>query len=189
MERARIYVALHDRAHASATLAEMESRLKAFPPGHYAFAALASEQALHALQEGDLPAALGFANQAVSIDEAAIQAGRDGLSNMPTLLLRRSTIELAAGKTEAALADANRALAQLQKGAEPGTYSCHIGHAFLNIGQALKAQGQVDEARAAFGAATDNLQRTLGPNHPDTKTASQLAGLKVISEAVTNAPL
>jgi tetratricopeptide (TPR) repeat protein len=163
MERARIYTALHDHTSASATFAEAESRLKqALPPGHYAFAILSSEQALNALDRGDLASALRFANQAVSIDEAAIKAGGDSLSNMPSLLLRRSTVELAAGRTEQSLADANRALAQLQKGALPETYSSYIGHAYLNIGRALKAQGKLNEARAAFASAKANLQKTVG---------------------------
>jgi tetratricopeptide (TPR) repeat protein len=176
MERARIYTALHDHPRASAALAEAESRLKqALPPGHYAFAILASEQALNALDEGDLSSALKFANQAVSIDEAAIKAGGDSLSNMPSLLLRRSTIELAAGRLEESLADANRARTQLQKGAQPETYSSYIGHAYLSIGRALKAQGKLDEAHSAFAAAKANLQKTVGPNHPDTQAASHLA--------------
>jgi serine/threonine-protein kinase len=176
LERARIYTARHNPARAAAMLAQVEPRLRqSLPAGHYAFAALASEQALVALANGDVPAALQFAEQGVTIDEAAIKAGGVGAFYLPELLIRRSLIGLDAGHHDEAAADAVRALSLLQTGAEPGAFSAYVGRAYLALGRALQARGKSDQARAAFRSAAENLQRTLGPDHPDTRSARQMA--------------
>jgi len=50
-----------------------------------------------------------------------------------------------------------------------------VGRAYLNLGRALQAQGKSQDARAAFRSAAQNLERALGPDHPDARTASQFA--------------
>jgi len=50
-----------------------------------------------------------------------------------------------------------------------------VGRAYLNLGRALQAQGKSEDARAAFRSAAQNLERALGPDHPDARTASQFA--------------
>ena len=47
--------------------------------------------------------------------------------------------------------------------------------AYLALARSLQAQGKTGEARAAFRSALENLQSTVGPDHPDTRTAQQLA--------------
>jgi tetratricopeptide (TPR) repeat protein len=89
--------------------------------------------------------------------------------------MRRCTVELEAGRPSQAAADVLRALKQLQAASPPGTFSSNIGRAYLNLGRALQAQGKSEEARAAFRSAAENLQNTLGPDHPDTRSARQLA--------------
>ena len=159
-------------------LAEVEPRLrKALPPGHYAFTAIPSEQSLIDLARGDLPAALQHANQAVAIYEAAMKAGNAGESGMPMLLLRRSMIELQLARADEATTDAARGLKLLQAAAQPGTFSSSLGRAYLTVGRALQAQGKHEEARAAFASAAEHLQHSLGPDHPDTRSARQLADL------------
>jgi hypothetical protein len=159
-------------------LAELEPRLrKELPPGHYAFASIASEKSLLAKAEGDLPNALNFANDAVSIVEAAMKSGQQGGSSLPTLLVRRSTVESESGLQERAAADAQRALDLLQASLQSGMLSANVGHAYLALGYALKAQGKSDEGRTAFRLAAKHLTDTLGPDHPDSRNASQLAGL------------
>ena len=176
LERARIYRERHDLTRAEAMLAEVEPRLrKALPPGHYAFAALLLEQSLIDLARGDLQTALQHINQAAAIYEAAMKAGKAGEAGMPMLLLRRSVIELQAGLAHDAVADADRALKLLQAAAQPGSFSGSLGRAYLTQGRALQAQGSHDEARAAFTAAAKHLQHALGPDHPDTRAARQLA--------------
>ncbi|HXP86430.1 MAG TPA: protein kinase [Bryobacteraceae bacterium] len=176
LERARIYRDKHELARATAMLAEVEPRLRRnLPPGHYAFAALASEQSLIALARGDLPMALQLANQAMTIAEASIKAGGQGAGVLPILLVRRSSIELDLRRTDEAAADAARALSLLQVAAQPGTFSGNLGRAYLTLGRALQAQGKGDEARAAFHSAAEHLQNALGPDHPDTRSARLLA--------------
>ena len=78
-------------------LAEVEPRLRqSLPAGHYAFAVLASEQSVIALARGDVQVALKLADQALAIDEASTKAGGAGVFYLPTLLIRRSAIELEA---------------------------------------------------------------------------------------------
>jgi serine/threonine protein kinase len=179
LARAKIYTAQGKPSRAAAMLAEVEPRLrKSLPAGHYAFASLASAQALNALVRGDIPTAMKLADRAVSIDEAAIKAGKEGGYYLPTLLINRSTVELEASHSDQAAADAYRALDLLQAGTKPGTFSSLQGSALLTLGRALQSQGKRDEAHAAFRSAAEHLENTLGSNHPDTRSARQLAQLE-----------
>jgi serine/threonine protein kinase len=176
LERARIYAAQGQPARARAVLAEVKPRLeKSLPPGHYGFAALASAEALAALAAHDIPMAWSLADQAVSIDEAAIKAGGEGNYVLPTLLIHRSVVALEARRADLAAADASRALDLLRADNYPRTFSCVRGNAYLALGRALQAQGKREESRAAFRSAADNLQSTVGRDHPDTRNARQLA--------------
>ena len=179
LERARIYRERGDLGRALAMLAEVEPRLRQnLPPGHYAFAAVASERSLIFLGRGDLENALKLANKAVAMDEAAIKAGGQGAVLLPVFLLHRSTVELEARRPDDAAADAGRALSLLQAAAQPGTLTGNLGRAYLTLGRALQAQGKRGEARVAFQSAAEHLQNALGPDHPDVRTARQLAGLE-----------
>jgi len=176
IERARIYREKGDLDRAEAMLAEVEPRLRRnLPPGHYAFAGVASERSLILLARGDLPAALAMANQAVAIVEAAIKAGGQGAGLRPIFLLRRSEIEFAIRKQDDAATDATLAVSLLQNASQPGTFSSNLGHAYLALGRALEAQGKDGEARAAFRSAAEHLRQSLGADHPESRTAEQLA--------------
>ena len=134
LTRARIYRDQHDLARSDDMLAEVEPRLRRdLPPGHYAFGSLASERSLNALAKGDIPAAIQLADQAVAIDEASIKARGEGAVPLRLLLIRRSTIELAAHRPNDAAADAARALSLLQAATEPGTFSSTMGIAYLAL--------------------------------------------------------
>jgi hypothetical protein len=157
-------------------LEQVEPRLRhSLPAGHYAFATLASAKALNALVRGDVATAVTLADRAVSLDEATIKAGGEGSYYLPTLLINRSIVKLAASHPDQAAADASRALSLTQAGTRPGTFSSETGRAYLALGHALQAQGKLVEARAAFLSAAENLQSTVGPDHPDTRSARQLA--------------
>jgi len=176
--RARIYREQGNFARADAMLTEVEPRLrKALPQGHLAFATLAMEYSLLALARGDLTAALQQTNKSITIAEASIKAGQRGDDYLPLLLLPRSEVNRELGRTDDAVADATRALDLLQKSGDPGSFSSHIGHAYYTLGRALQAQGKPKEARAAFVSATANLEQAVGPDHPDTRIARQLASL------------
>jgi tetratricopeptide (TPR) repeat protein len=125
-----------------------------------------------------LQKALSLANQAVSIVENSIKTKGQGADALPIILLRRATVQLAAAHPDQAEADAARALALFQAATEPEAYSSYTGTAYLKLGTALKAEGKVPEALTAFRSAADYLERTVGPDHPDTRAARQLAGLE-----------
>ena len=177
LERARIYDDQHNPDGAAAMLAEVEPRLrKDLPPGHYAFASLASEHARLQMERGNFVSALRYANDAVAIMEAAAKSGKGGGQFVPGALSVRASVELAAGRPDEAVADAARALDMFQKVAQPGEHSRILGKAYLILARALAALGKVDEARAAAHSAAEHLQASLGPDHPDTQSAQQLAG-------------
>jgi serine/threonine protein kinase len=174
--RARIYRDKHDLARSDAMLAQVEPRLRRnLPAGHYAFGSLASERSLNALAKGDIPVAMRLGDQAVAIDEASIKGGGEGAVPLRLLLIRRSTIELAARRPNDAAADAARALRLLLAATEPGTFSSITGRAYLALANALEAQGKHNEARAAARSAAEQLQNALGLDHPETRAARQLA--------------
>ena len=177
--RSMIYLDRGDLSRATAMLDEVEPRLRrGLPPGHIAFGSLASDRALIAQAQGDLPAALDFSNTAVAISEAAMKAGRLGGDYLPTFLARRAGVEVQLGRADQAEADASRGLSLSQASAQVGTFSSTLGRVYLALGRALQAQGKADEARAAFHSAAENLQDALGPDHPDTRIAIQLAEAK-----------
>jgi eukaryotic-like serine/threonine-protein kinase len=178
LERARIAIAQHNFSQASELLSEVEPQMrKHLPPGHYAFASLAADRAKIALGEGDPALAIQLSDQSVAIGEAALRAGGQGGFAFPGFLLNRSSIELASGSLEPAVADANRAVTLLQSNAEPNSFSSTLGYAYLARARALDAQGKHDDARAAAVSASQNLEKCLGSDHPDTRSAVQLAGL------------
>jgi tetratricopeptide (TPR) repeat protein len=98
---------------------------------------------------------------------------------LPVLLVRRSTLELAAGNSDQAAADADRALHLLQASIEPGTFSEHLGRAYLALGLALQAQGKSDDARAAVRSAAEHLEKALGPDNPECRRAYQVAQMGI----------
>ncbi|HET6175418.1 MAG TPA: serine/threonine-protein kinase [Candidatus Sulfotelmatobacter sp.] len=176
LERARIQIALKQTSQAASTLDALQPRLqRGFPAGHYAFASFAALRGLNALAAGDLESAQAFADQAVSIVEAAIKSGREGSHELPTLLANRSTIELAASHPDHAAADARRAVTLLEPTVEAGKFSSTLGYAYLALGRALRAEGEADGARGALRLAAEHLQNAVGPDHPDARIARQLA--------------
>jgi eukaryotic-like serine/threonine-protein kinase len=174
--RAQIYTDRGELSQAAVMLDEVEPRLRqGLPAGHIAFATLASNRALVAQARGDLQTALKLSNQAVAISEEAMKAGRLGGDYLPTFLVRRSDVELQIGHLDQAEADAVRALTLLHASSQAGTFSSILGRAYLTLGHILQAQGKRGEANAAFRSAVEHLQKTLGPDHPDTSSARQLA--------------
>jgi serine/threonine protein kinase len=172
MVRASIYRELGDPGRAEQLLTELEPRWrKALPPGHAAFSSLRSEKAMIAQARGELAAAKAGADEAVAMADASPQRAE----YLPRFLLRRSELELQMHLWEQAGADATRALGMWQQGVEVGTISSGVGRCSLALGRALQAQGKLDEARAAFASALENLEPTVGADHPDTREARRLA--------------
>jgi tetratricopeptide (TPR) repeat protein len=89
-------------------------------------------------------------------------------------VMRRSELELQLHQVAEAVADADRALRIAQSTILPGTFSSAMGRVYLALGRALREQGKLREARAAFASAFEQLGPTLGPDHPDTLSARDL---------------
>jgi eukaryotic-like serine/threonine-protein kinase len=174
--RAFIYLEEHDLTRAATMMDELEPLLRqTFPAGHMRFGLLTSSKALLASGQGNSQEALRLANESVSILENSVKSRGQGGDFLPILLIRRSAIEREAALPVQAEEDAARALSQLQAAAQPGAFSSNVGLAYLSLAKALQAQGKGAEAHAAFQSAAEHLEKTLGPDHPDSRSARQLA--------------
>jgi serine/threonine-protein kinase len=174
--RARIYVDQNNFTRAEKTFAAAESLVTKGTPKHFV-AELTSDRALLAQAEGKVSAALQLADEAVTVDEAAVRSGNEGQAVLPILLNRRAAIEVEAGQPNKAKIDADRSLSLLQASLGSDAFSVHIGAAQMALGRALLAQGESQEAQVAFRSAMEHFEQTLGPDHRDTRTARQLSGL------------
>jgi tetratricopeptide (TPR) repeat protein len=164
-----IYLRLGDLTRAASILAELEPRVRRYPAGHYFFTVLTSQQALLAQARGDEHAARAAHDRAVALSDE---------QDLPTMLLRRSAFALESHRLDQAAFDASRALTLVQQDGEPGTRSSRIGLAYLGVGRALQAQGKLADARSAFASAVENLEPSLGADHPDTRLARQFAAAR-----------
>jgi serine/threonine protein kinase len=173
---ARIYRAQHDFARSFAMLDEVEPRLRsALPPGHYAFGALASERSQTLELEGDTARALDLANLAIRICEDATRQGKGCTQYLPSLLRHRASIETSLKQFGPAESDARRALELLLQQARPGEFSQSTGQAYLTLALCLTAEGREADGRAMAQRAIDQLQASVGLDHPDTRAARELA--------------
>ncbi len=173
--RSSIYRGQGDLERATTMLSEVESTLRrSVPPGHIALASLASQRALLEQARGEPQSALELANESVATVEALIKQGREGSSYLPIFLARRAEIQLQLGRREEARSDAARAV-KMFEAIQPGTFSAHLGRAYLALGRALSALGKEEEAHAPLRAAVEQMHSALGPDNAETRSARQLA--------------
>jgi hypothetical protein len=90
-------------------------------------------------------------------------------------LIALDRAELALGHSAEAEAAARRAVALAESFVPKGTPSYLIGHARLALGEVELAAGDRIAAGASFEAAREQLEKTLGPDHPRTARARKLA--------------
>jgi eukaryotic-like serine/threonine-protein kinase len=177
---AEMFTDAHAYAQATRQLAELEQRLRQrYAAEHYVFAELSYERARIALGRGDLPSAAHFAKEAVELDEASIRRIGQCAALLTTLLVSKSGIDLKSGQREEAASDARRAIKLLEDREDPSILSSNVGRAYLALALALEAEGKPDEAQLAARKAYANLQTTLGPDQPDTKSARQLTNTRL----------
>ncbi len=175
LERARIYGAQHDLPRAEAMLAEVEPRLrKQLPPGHYAFSAVSAERGMIALDKHDLHTALQLVDQSIAIVQSTVKSGGSGAFTLPGLYIERSDIDRSLGHAGQAEVDASQALTALRTLPSSSEPSSKLGHALLAQARALAAEYNPSQARALAMQALNQLQGSLGPDHPDTQAARQL---------------
>jgi serine/threonine-protein kinase len=176
LERARVYRDLDDHGRAAGMLDEVEPRLRAvLPPGHIALAALTTERAQLAEAQGDLERARELADQAVAMADDLFAKGGESPDFLAICLRRRSGLGLKLGRLPKALSDAARARDLLQQVIPPEARVSTLGRAHLALALALRAADRHPEARDSARAAVEHLESALGPDHPETRTARQVA--------------
>jgi tetratricopeptide (TPR) repeat protein len=159
---------------AAEALAEFETRWKKqFPPGHYGFAAIASQYSQLDLARGDPQSGLTKANEAVALCDATPE-GRDRLA---VFLTRRAVARMQLQQFDEARADATRAVALVEETTGRDVLTCRAGRAYAALGHALEGQDKLEEARAAYASAAKHLEGSLGKDHPETLEAVKGATL------------
>ena len=129
---------------------------------------LLAEQALLAGRTGE---ALERVDSVLeSLAQNGVRIGR--VSNA---LVLRSRVQAAAGRPEAALSDAERALDIARQVQGELRFSNFTGDAWLNLARLHRAAGRSEPQRAAAREAAAHLASTLGDEHPDTLAARALA--------------
>jgi tetratricopeptide (TPR) repeat protein len=156
-----------DLKSAERALAEFAPRWRRMPPGHIAHAALPLNEAMLASRRGDHRTAVEKAERAIALARESSMSS----DYLPSFLLRCSAIYLAAGKFEEARRDAEESLRREREIGIEGAPSSIIGRCHLAIARALQGEGRADAARAAFASAFENLEPTLGADHPKTREA------------------
>ncbi|HKS38007.1 MAG TPA: serine/threonine-protein kinase [Verrucomicrobiae bacterium] len=168
--RTSLYREQGDLERAGQMLGEFEAKTRQLlPPGHIAFAIVASQKAQLALARGDAHAAVDEANRALAMAEAKPE------TRLSFLFLRRAAAHMGALRYDAARADAARSLALNQEATGSEMLSSWSGLAYLTMGRALNAQGKPKEARLAYASALEHLGPTLGPDHPESREAAEKA--------------
>lgn len=174
---ARIYREKHNLTAAAQMLDQAEATMRQiYSRESYEFATVVAERALIASDRGEYGVALNLMGQAMQICEQAAQHGHPGAQLLPDLLGRRAMIELGAAAYPVAEADARKAIALLAQDAAPGDYSSYGGRAHLVLARALSAQGKPAEARQEAQEAARQLEKAVGPDHPDTRAAREMSG-------------
>ncbi|MFN7978356.1 MAG: serine/threonine-protein kinase [Vicinamibacterales bacterium] len=169
--RIRAYREAGDLARAGLLLDEFAgTQQQRLPPGHVAFAAVASERSLWALARGDLRRARQEADRAVAIAEASTQ----NIAVLARALVRRADIAVAEGRPADAIADAARGLAIEEKDAPPRTSVSRVGRAYAALARACRAAGDRAKAASAAEEAVRHLTGSLGADHRETVAAREV---------------
>jgi tetratricopeptide (TPR) repeat protein len=168
---ARANVAAGHVDRGEALLDEVEARFKTmFPPGHQAFAAVATDRVRVSVARGDLDRALEAADAAMTL----IESHPRYRSSIPLALWRRVEILLKLGHFTQARRDAERMVALAVQSGPGDAPSAGLGTAYLALGEALAGEHRDAEARAALERALTHLGPSLGSEHPASEHARAL---------------
>jgi serine/threonine protein kinase len=170
MELADVYTERGDFSDAERQLRLIEPHLG--KPYFHPFrrALLAYSRGLLALGRGEPAKA-----RAELVESTALfDATKARLTQAVFALIALARAETALGNSDAAATAAGRAIALAESQVEKGTPSYLAGHAKAALGEAQLAAGDRSGARITLAAAMDQLQQTLGPEHPATRKAAKL---------------
>jgi serine/threonine-protein kinase len=126
-----------------------------------------------AVIQGKLDLAAGRLDDARAEFDRALRSKRTN-ATVIAAALGKAEAELLAGATAMAAKDAQAALdvaLALQGGVQ---YSNYTGLSWLMLGRALKARGEIEQARKALEAAVAQLSNTVDPDHPKLVRAREL---------------
>ncbi|MEO8523595.1 MAG: protein kinase [Caldimonas sp.] len=125
--------------------------------------------------QGDAAAALRTID---TLTQRILAAGAPPEPKVSRYQRRRERAEtlIALGRFDAALEDITDALARARELQGSAAASSYTGLALLTEARLDNARGDAAAARTHAAEALPNLQATLGPEHPETRAAAQLAG-------------
>jgi len=166
-----IYRQKGDLERAARALSELEPRLQRLPAGHIRFRRWSPSGRSSPRRAGTMPRRRP---RRIARWRWPRRAGSDK-GFLDRILARRSELAFQTGRLDQAAADARAALRLEQEGAPRGSYSNSRGFYYLALGRALQGQGKIDEARAAFASAVEQLRPSVGEEHPATRSAVALA--------------
>jgi tetratricopeptide (TPR) repeat protein len=157
-----------DDAAARRALDEADARVGAsWPANHPALTR-------RLLVEGGLDLAAGQIAAARAKFEQVLARPGDPASKMYATLGKSEALMLA-GDAASAVTEAQAALNIAIAMQDWQPYSNHTGVAWLMLGRAWQAKGDLSQARRAYDAAVANLSNTVDTNHPDLLRARKLS--------------
>lgn len=112
--------------------------------------------------------------QAIQTCEALSQEGKACSQYLPSMLRHRAAVEVTLRQYASAERDARHALGLLLHQTRTGEFSQATGQAYLMLARCLVAEGRDADGRAMARQAADQLEKSLGSDHPDTRAALEL---------------
>jgi tetratricopeptide (TPR) repeat protein len=171
--RAGTYLLMGDIDRAERELADVTPELgKSVPPDSVPAMTIMQVQARIHAARGRFAEAVAWLTKVVEFFDGRHMA----VAPLARALNFRAEAYLGKGDTDAALADARRALeiSRSLQGDKP--WSSLTGLSLLSTARIQESRGDHDAARLTAGKALPHLMETLGPEHPDTRRAEQYVG-------------
>jgi tetratricopeptide (TPR) repeat protein len=171
--RANTYLQMGDISRAEQELAAVVPEVgKSIPPDSVPAMTIMQVQARIHAARGRLDEAAAGLTKVVEFFDGRHMA----VAPLARALNYRAEAYLAGGNTDAALADARRALEISRKLQGDKAWSSLTGLSLLSIARTQETRGDHEAARSAAREALPHLKETLGPEHPDTRRAKEYAG-------------
>jgi eukaryotic-like serine/threonine-protein kinase len=116
------------------------------------------------------------------------QSRHMAIGAMASALRSRAEVYLATGRLEEAQADAEGALSISRKMQAERPFSKDSGIVLTLLSRIHAQMGRIEDARREAGQSAQQLEQALGPDHPFTRRARELAAVPPASDATTPAP-